>query len=261
MWGEIFSAGAGLLSSMFGGKKKQTTETTIDLAKLVKSANNNGFNPLTVLRNGGAAGFSTTTSPTISNTPEAFANLGGILGQALGDKLDPIQAKKRELDTLLVDTQLRQLKEGPQMAGRLYAPRTYTGTKVSQQLVPRLGVSTSSKTASVPAAYNPNKYEVTEATKVNYGNQSIWQSNPWLPSADTIEQDFGDVAGSAYGVPKLAADLAWNGWRFKNHIVDSYRKSAAFERRQSKQIYVPPKRLGGWAGRSPKVISGGGGGW
>lgn len=255
----LLSIGASLL----GGKsKKQETTSRVNYQQMVEDASAAGFNPLTAIRNGGSAGFTTTTSPSISNTPEILSNLGGVLGDALGQKLDPINAKKREIDTLLVDRQLRQLREGPQVAGSFKVPRTYTGTKVSQQLVPRLGASSSSKTASVPAAYNPNKYEVTEATKVNYGKQSIWESNPWLPSADTIEQDFGDVAGSAYGVPKLAADLAWNGYRLKNYAVDSYRKSAAQERSRPKQgPYKSPTKLGGWAGRASKVISAGGGGW
>lgn len=262
MIAEALTAAASIFGGLFGKKKKQETTTRINYGQMVADATAAGFNPLTAIRNGGSAGFTTTTSPTISNTPEILSNLGGVLGQALGDKLDPINAKKREIDTLLVDRQLRQLKEGPQVAGSFKVPRTFTGTKVSQQLVPRLGASSANKTASVPAAYNPNKYEVTEATKVNYGNQSVWQSNPWLPSADTIEQDFGDVAGSAYGVPKLAADLAWNGYRLKNYAVDIYRKSAARERALPKQgPYKSPTRLGGWAGRAPKVISGGGGAW
>ncbi|UIB81374.1 DNA pilot protein [Flyfo microvirus Tbat2_88] len=153
MFGGILSAGASLLGGLFGGKKKQTTTTEIDYVKMAKNATKAGFNPLTAIRNGGSAGFTTTTSPTASQLPDALANLGGVLGQSLGDKLDPIQAKKRELDTALVDAQLRELKQGPQLPGRFYAPREYTGTKVSNQLVPRAGLSSTQKVAGLPSNF------------------------------------------------------------------------------------------------------------
>lgn len=262
MFAELFSAGAGLLSSLFGGSKKQETTTRVNYKQMVKDATKAGFNPLTVLRNGGSAGFTTTTSPTISNTPEILANLGGVLGQSLGDKLDPINAKKRELDTLLVDRQLRQLKEGPQVVGAFQQSRTFTGTKVSQQLVPRLGASSYQKTASVPAALAnsvPN-YQTEDAKRVKYGNDTGWQANPWMPSADTIEQDFGDIAGSIYGIPKVVGDLAWNGFRLAKSGYSDYRKyGPGFVGRQS------ANRAGAQMGarlRKPyRPAGGGGGGW
>lgn len=104
MIGEIITGGLSLLGGLFGKKKKkEETTTRVNYQQMVNDATAAGFNPLTAIRNGGSAGFTTTTSPTISNTPEVLSNLGGILGQALGDKLDPINAKKRERDTLLVE--------------------------------------------------------------------------------------------------------------------------------------------------------------
>ena len=127
MWGEIISAGASLLGGLFGGKKKnQQTTTRINYQQMADDAAAAGFNPLTAIRNGGSAGFTTTTSPTVSAMPEVLGNLGGILGDALGKKLDPIEAKKREIDTVLLDRQLRQLKEGPQLPASFKTPRTYT---------------------------------------------------------------------------------------------------------------------------------------
>lgn len=120
---------------LFGGKKKQektVTESVVDYEKMSANASAAGFNPLTAIRNGGSAGFttSTTTSPTTSALPGALQSIGGALGDALSDQFDPVAKKQRQLDTALVDYQLRQLREGPQ-SGRLYPGGTFTGTKVS----------------------------------------------------------------------------------------------------------------------------------
>lgn len=194
MIAELIGAGASLLGSLFGGKKKsQETTTRVDYGRMARDAAAAGFNPLTAIRNGGSAGFTTTTSPTISNTPEILSNLGGVLGQALGDKLDPINAKKREIDTLLVDRQLRQLKEGPQIAGSFNVPRTYSGTKVSQQLVPRLGATSHKQTAAVPAAFKSDMgYTKDDTPKVKNPYPAGILPDPNTPNADDIETRLGD---------------------------------------------------------------------
>lgn len=65
--GAILGAGASIIGSLFGSKsKKQQTTTTsyVDYNRLVSTAQAAGFNPLTALRNGGAAGFSVSNSTT-----------------------------------------------------------------------------------------------------------------------------------------------------------------------------------------------------
>ena len=203
MWGEIISGGATLLGGLLG-KKKQKTTSEVDYVKMAENAQAAGFNPLTAIRNGGSAGFTTTTSPTMSALPEVLGQLGGALGGALDQKLDPIEAKKREIDTVLLDRQLRQLKEGPQLPASFKTPRTYTGTKVSTQLAPRVGPSAINKSASVPANFigppSPEQY-----VKANGGmNMYIpvydqaygkirYVPNPDLPELDQM------------GVPTVAA--------------------------------------------------------
>ncbi|MBT9371788.1 hypothetical protein [Rhizobium sp. CSW-27] len=131
----IFSAIGSLVGGLFGSKKTTTTSTSyVDYDRMVRDASAAGFNPLTALRNGGSAGFSTTTttSPTASQIPGALASLGGALGEAFEKKTDPLEQKKRQLDTALVDYQLRQLREGPKaMPGQLYPASQTTGVKVS----------------------------------------------------------------------------------------------------------------------------------
>lgn len=156
MWGEIIKGGLGLLGGLFG-KKKQKTETTVNYQQMVASAEAAGFNPLTAIRNGGSAGFTTTTSPTVSQMPEALANFGGVLGSALEKKLDPIEAKKREIDTLMTDVQLKEARALAARPASFYRPLEWSGTKVSNQFVPRLGEKSHKQAAAVPGVTASSK--------------------------------------------------------------------------------------------------------
>lgn len=226
MWGELLSAGATLLGGLFGKKKKQETTTRINYQQMADDAAAAGFNPLTAIRNGGSAGFTTTTAPTVSAMPEVLSQLGGILGGALDKKLDPIEAKRREVDTILLDRQLGQLKMGPQLPASFKTPRTYTGVKASQQLAPRVGPSATQKSASVPQAYDIKPidgYQSETAKHTDYGNQPWWRANPWMPAASTIEDDYGDLASYPYGFAKVGVDLGYNGARWTMMARDAYR--------------------------------------
>ena len=195
IWSAVGAIGSSLLGGLFG-KKKQTTTTTVDYQKMAASAQAAGFNPLTAIRNGGSAGFTTTTSPTVSAMPEVLSNLGGVLGDALDKKLDPIEAKKREVDSALLDYQLKQFKQGPDIPGRFYPAREYIGTKVSQQNVPRLGAASHKQTASAEQVYgppSPEQYvkdnggmELWIPTRDRFTNKVHWAPNPELPDVDQM---------------------------------------------------------------------------
>lgn len=177
MLGEFLSAGVGLIGSLFGGKK-QKTENTVDYVKMARSATAAGFNPLTAIRNGGSAGFTTTTSPTTSQLPAALQSLGGVLGNALENKLDPLAQKQRQYDTALVDYQLRQLKEGPKaLPGTLYQGGTFQGTKVTRTS-PSMGAS--KKVASYLDEQKPT------------------HTDPWLWTDGIIESSPNRVDGAAW---------------------------------------------------------------
>lgn len=81
-WGPIIGAGISALGSLFGGKDEEKTETTIDYEKMARSAEKAGFNPLTAIRNGGSAGFTTTIHPGLSMSDrfgQAFQTIGNAL--------------------------------------------------------------------------------------------------------------------------------------------------------------------------------------
>lgn len=87
------------------------------LSNLVTDAKAAGFNPLTVLRNGGGAGYNAAASfPPLSRTaPVREATMGPDIGGALqnvGDFLvnfDPLADEKKELEGRLVEAQIRNL--------------------------------------------------------------------------------------------------------------------------------------------------------
>lgn len=135
MWGSIISAGASLLGGLFGKKKEKVTNE-VDYVKMAQNATAAGFNPLTAIRNGGSAGFTTTSSPTASLLPQVLGNLGGALGDAFDRKSDAIAAARRP-DTSLVDQQLRKAASGGTGRGpKLYGGGTYSGVKVTTNGVP-----------------------------------------------------------------------------------------------------------------------------
>lgn len=246
MIGELITGGLGLIGSLFG-KKKQTTTSTVDYGKMVESATAAGFNPLTAIRNGGSAGFTTTTTPTVSMLPEALSNLGGILGPAMGKRLDPVEAKKRQLDTALVDYQLRQLKQGPQVPGMLRPGSQFIGSKTSVQLSPSVGPS-SNRVANVPAAYvKKGQNQPGEGTLVggndpqvsslglNGGRYGIFQA-PGLPDAEEFEKIYGDneINSTLYSGAKWVTD---GGYTIYRNV-----KSAWEDAHKTKT--TPLKRLG-----------------
>jgi len=287
MIGEIISGGLSLLGGLFGSKKpkKEKTETvttnvnTVDYQKMNDSAIAAGFNPLTALRNGGAAGFSTSTStsnstttvPTTSALPGALASVGGILGQAFEKKIDPLEAKKRQLDTALVDYQLRQLKDAP--AGALYPGSTYSGTKMSRQLMPAVGPSTG-KVAATPATMeNPRGYQQQPAQQTKlFGDKpgALWEHNPYIPDVSVFEDVYGDEVGQIPGaLVKIPADIAWNLERSKRavmkytdpYVLGFYDKVGKWWKRNGANAPLTAAQRASW-GREPMMRPrNAGGGW
>lgn len=259
MIGEIVSAGIGLIGSLFG-KKKQKTTNEVDYVKMAANAKAAGFNPLTALRNGGAAGFTTTTSPTVSQLPQALSSLGGVLGDAFEKKVDPVAQKQRQLDTALVDYQLRQLREGPKaMPGRLYPGGQTIGTKVTS-VKPSMG-----RNAPGEGRLVGGQDPAVSSLGLNDGRYG-WFHFPGMSDAETAETIYGDseVLSMGYGAGKIAADTAYSvyrnaksaaedgvGRKLARRYFDFLRPAAAWTQEVIGRHRRPYKPL----------FSGGGGGW
>lgn len=96
-----------LLGGLLGGKSK-TTKSSVDYVKLRDNALKAGFNPLTALRSGGAAGFTQTTQPALS-TGEFLADAIGA-GFSAAEKYDPHEKERGKLEIDLMKEELRRSK-------------------------------------------------------------------------------------------------------------------------------------------------------
>lgn len=102
-WGPILGAGISALGSLFGGSDDDETTTTIDYKEMADEAMKAGFNPLTAIRNGGSAGFTTVSHPALSG-----AAFGGAF-QTLGNALMSWDARADERAAVELDIQRAQL--------------------------------------------------------------------------------------------------------------------------------------------------------
>lgn len=94
--------GGSLLSGLFGSGD-QTTTSRVNYKQMVQDAEAAGFNPLTAIRNGGSAGFTSTTTP---GNP-----VGGALSR-VGDWLtnfNPFEDAERSQRSRLLDAQIANL--------------------------------------------------------------------------------------------------------------------------------------------------------
>lgn len=206
MIGELITAGAGLLGSLFG-KKKQKTESTIDYVKMAEKAQEAGFNPLTALRNGGSAGFTSTVHhPGLSGVAESIGQIGGVLGSALEKRMDPIEQKRDQVESALLDYQLKAIQAGPKSPMMFGDVPTKKGLPL--QISQRPGLSN----GKAPGTFDDARFgkeivpgDAPTASSMGW-NKYGWYENPNMPDAGVAEQIHGEVLGSVYGGLKLAGD-------------------------------------------------------
>lgn len=199
MIGQLITAGASLLGGLFGSNKKTTS--SVDYVKMAANATKAGFNPLTAIRNGGSAGFTTTTSSDMSSLGGALQALGGPLGEAMSKKFDPVEQKKRQLDTALVDYQLRQLQQGPKaMPGQLYPGGQSSGVKVN--------VATPTMAPRKIAPYlEEGKLMNTDPWAWTGG---VIKADPNRSDGANYEDAYGDFMGGALGGAVPFVQDAWH---------------------------------------------------
>lgn len=171
---------------------------------MVRNAEAAGFNPLTALRNGGAAGFMTTTSPGLSSG-EVLANAAGEVGNFLSN-FDPMADQKREAEYQLVQAQIANLNASTADYGRrtLASPGSFNVPQYGAGQVER---RPSGKAAALGA---PGVPEAGDLTVTN-----PWQSavvDPKVRDAAAVEERYGDseIMQMLYGLYVGANDLVAN---------------------------------------------------
>lgn len=181
-WLPLIGTAISAVGSLFAPKPKATTtKSSIDLIKLRTDAEAAGFNPLTIIRGGGLAGYgvSTTSAPADYRVSNAFS----IVGQGLANfSFDPYADKRRELEFALAEAQLRN-----------YAMQEKRMT---------FGSPASSSAGSVTATGE-------NVTNYTLGGVPIFADTGWS-DAEVIEARHGDLAGSIYGFFTTTADTVKN---------------------------------------------------
>lgn len=230
MIAEIIGAGLGILGSLMNGDDEPKEVTSyVDYGRMVRDAEAAGFNPLTAIRNGGSAGFTTTTTPGLSSS----AMVGRALGQA-GNfiaNFDPMADQKKELEYQLVEAQLANLQANTEaqlrQSVRFGDVPTYTAG--NQKRVMGAGVDPAHPVrplAEIVASgdLDGKDPEANRPTRVNpypsYLTSLGWQINPWTTSAQDDEDWLGDneVNSMLKSVSQYGHDIAWNGYRLTRYL-------------------------------------------
>lgn len=173
----------GLVGSLFGRKKKQEEVVSrVDYGRMVADAEAAGFNPLTALRNGGAAGFSVTSQPVLSSGHAAIGEAIGNIGNFISN-FDPFEDKLRETQYGMMQMQLANMQAN--------------------------GVSAPKRMFDVPAVTGRTKITVNPALALPGSPEAgdLTVTNPWqeahvdhdVRDAAAVEERYGEIGANLYG--------------------------------------------------------------
>lgn len=208
----ILGAVAGPIAGLFKKKEKpQVTENRVNYVQMVADAEAAGFNPLTVLRNGGSAGYGTQTQhPALSSS--FGSRLGDVLatGVSAWAGFDPQAEQRAELEYNLVQEQLKSAQRSNRPTRSFGDVPTYTGTSSR--------ASSGGFSTGVPvASMNPGG-SVQSRTDPWTGSifDPYMKIHPGLPDADTQSSRYGEIVEMIGGVGVLGGDLAYSGYKYAN---------------------------------------------
>lgn len=252
MLGALIGAAGSLLGGLLGGETKQkgrsrtrsttastsTTKNKVHLQQLVNAAERNGFNPLTLLRAGGLAAFTDSTTTGLStgrsftksrggssSTAPLAAGIAGAASQIGGaiDNPSPSRASQSAADAW----------QAPLGASNAGAEQQLLTQQVGTQ--PRIPVSTtySAKPAlaaqavtdgSDGSAMTPTYEKPTVTNPFSQG--SGVKVDPTVPDAAAAEERYGDILSNAFGVYNIARDTwhaaANSDWA--KEVINDYEK-------------------------------------
>lgn len=233
----IVAGGIGLIGKLLGGGK-QKTENSVDYRKMVREAEAAGFNPLTALRNGGAAGFSNS----ITHAPLGAGDVLSAAGDFFAN-FDPLNDDKRELEADLVKAQIENLNAdtSARKIGFAGVP-TYTAKAEKRELF----ASSPSGRSSPPLSEVVQKRQKDDlafekrrgvATSPEYQatkNTSPyawlgWESHPDRANVEDAETSTGDneINSTINSVIAHGLDAKWNFDRVVMPKIKSYASSAS----------------------------------
>lgn len=208
-WGPIIGAGISAIGSLFGGGDDEETETTINYKRMARMAEAAGFNPLTAIRNGGSAGFTTTTHPGLS-----MMDRFGSAFQTIGNALASYDARADERADLELRIQRAELD-------RIQRSNTAAETRFSLGGVPHASGSTRSTSAAAAGtgAPTPTISGADNRTATNpYPTDSGIVIDMNTPDAETWTTRYGEAGEILGGLH--AADADWQKNRPPPPITD-----------------------------------------
>lgn len=178
-WMPAIGAGISALGSLFApAPQAQTITNSIDLKKLRADAEEAGFNPLTIIRGGGLAGYGSQHIPAGPDTrlSDAFRTFGSGLANV---QLDPIGQARGLAEVKLAELQIRDWGK--------------TG----------VGSNLSFETPKAVGAGRPYTFFGLETHR-----------SPLFSDAQVAEDRHGDLLGSLWGFLTVPADAIYNipGW-------------------------------------------------
>lgn len=206
--GPLIGAAGSLLGGLFGNKEQKTT-STIDYDALRRNAEKAGFNPLTALRAGGGAGFTTTTHPALSSASfiaDAFNGIGNAVSA-----IDPMRDATAKLEYQIQQETLKSLQ-------RENALRT----RASLGGVPVATGARNKTTATIPTLYSP------WLNNGPGGNNEVI----YLPNADLPEMEQMPIPALGVG-----GNYATNGAR--KAVADSHFKVTPLVPRTGRDRFGP----------------------
>lgn len=249
MLGEILGIGASLLGSLFGSDDKETT-SHVDYKRMVKDAEAAGFNPLTAIRNGGSAGFTSTTMPGLSSGEFLADALKGV-GQLVSN-YDPMAKATADLEYKIKQETLRNLQVDT--AARLKA--SIGGVPASQGH--NRVVSPGGMTHALPASAGLPQTPTVEQPTITNPLPTSWgvAVNPDLMDANAWEQRYGEPGDWIGGVLTMAGDglsAIRRGQLSLMREADKRIKRASETAKKYKappdpyynKMYIPPATYGG----------------
>lgn len=208
LFSSILGAVAGPIAGLFKKDKPQVTENRVDYKRMVKDAEAAGFNPLTVLRNGGSAGFSTQVHhPALSS-----GGIGDVLATGINAfaSYDPMAESRAELEYQLVQEQLKSVQRSNRNEMRSFNVPQHTGTSARY--------SSGGFSGSVPLARSNGSGGTLAVTDPWTGSifDPFLKVHPGLPDADTGSTRYGEIIEMLGGIGILGGDLAYSGYKAAN---------------------------------------------
>jgi len=216
----------------------------VDYVKLRQNAEAAGFNPLTALRAGGGAGFTTTHHPSLAS--------GGFMADALSSfgnaiaSIDPMRDATAKLEYQIKQETLKNIQADTAARKRasLGGVPVSTGARTVVRASPlQRGLPASAGLPQMPTVETPT---VTNPWPTSSG----WPVNPGLPDAATYEQRYGEPGDWIGGVLTFGGDVAnwlYRGQQYLKRQTDEARKRPyrAPPDPYDRKMYIPPALYGG----------------